>query len=109
MKGSVKPNMKSSEQFTIGNSKNPGPKSTMPPAQPLLTKELAVALGVSPRFIYQMRACGFPMHGATRRRQMATVEDARDWIRANNFRLLDGKGVTDPGRAVVARRPKSKR
>ena len=62
---------------------------------PLLVKELATSLGVSTRFIYQMRACGFPMRGDTRYRQKATLEDARAWIEDNNFRLKDGVGVTD--------------
>lgn len=63
------------------------------PAEPLLVKELADALGVSLRFIYQMRACGFPMRGDIRYRQMATVEEARAWIKANNFRLVQSVGV----------------
>jgi hypothetical protein len=95
MEISMKSNMNNSEQFKIGNSKNSNLKISAQPGQPLLTNELAVALGVSFRFIYQMRARGFLMRGDTRRRQMATLEQARAWIRANNFRLHDGIGVTD--------------
>lgn len=61
--------------------------------EPLFVKELAVALGVSTRFIYQMRACGFVMEGDVHQRQKATVAEARAWIKENNFRLIKSKGM----------------
>jgi hypothetical protein len=79
----------------IKNMTSTAPKTFPQVRTPLLIKELATALGVSTRFIYQMRACGFPMTGDTRQRQKATLAEARAWISANNFRLNDGKGVTD--------------
>lgn len=60
----------------------------------LCVKELADSLRVSRRFVYQMRARGFPMHGGRRHWQTATVQEARDWIKANRFRLIKGIGVT---------------
>jgi hypothetical protein len=68
-----------------------GTKSNI--SEPLSVKQLAASLGVSPRFVYQMRACGFPMRGETRHRQSATAEEARAWIKANNFRLIRSVGV----------------
>ena len=59
----------------------------------LRVKELAESLRVSNRFIYQMRACGFCMRGDNHYSQTATVQEARDWIKANNFRLVKGVGV----------------
>lgn len=67
--------------------------------EPLPVKELADALGVGLRFVYQMRACGFPMRGDTRHQQMATLEEARAWIQANDFRLIKGAGVTGKNRS----------
>lgn len=63
-------------------------------SEPLTVKQLAASIGVSPRFVYQMRLCGFPMSGDTHNRQMATLEEARAWIKANNFRLIKSVGVT---------------
>ncbi|HEX3625120.1 MAG TPA: hypothetical protein VH280_06830 [Verrucomicrobiae bacterium] len=74
-------------------SLSPNPRS--PRQTRLLIKELAEALGVSTRFIYVMRARGFPMRGDTHQRQMATVAEASAWIRANNFRIINGTGVID--------------
>ncbi|HUA64330.1 MAG TPA: hypothetical protein VME24_00680 [Alphaproteobacteria bacterium] len=90
-----------SEPFKTLPQPGEKPKITEQPAQPLFVKELAAALGVSLRFIYQMRACGFSMHGDTRYRQMATVEEARAWIKANNFRLNKSFGVTEPAKAAA--------
>ena len=59
----------------------------------LRVKELAESLRVSKRFVYQMRACGFPMRGKERHSQTATTEEAHDWIKANNFRLVKGIGA----------------
>lgn len=59
----------------------------------LRVKELAESLGVSKRFVYQMRARGFSMRGKDRHSQTATVQEAQDWIKANNFRLVKGVGV----------------
>lgn len=67
------------------------------PAAGLLVKELAWALGVSSRFVYQMRACGFPMRGDTRQRQTATLPEARAWIKAHRFRLKHGVGIIEKG------------
>ena len=60
----------------------------------LCVKELANSLGASVRFVYQMRACGFPMRGILRNNCTATVKEALAWIEANNFRLVKGVGVT---------------
>lgn len=62
-------------------------------SEPLSVKQLAASLGVSLRFVYQMRARGFPMYGDTRQRQAATPEEARAWIKENNFRLVKSFGV----------------
>lgn len=59
----------------------------------LSVKELAAALGVSKQFVYQMRACGFPMLGHSRHSQRATVGAASKWIKTKNFRLADGRGL----------------
>ncbi|MGH7941193.1 MAG: hypothetical protein ACREFR_09000 [Limisphaerales bacterium] len=83
------------------------PKTIGPPARFLLVKELADALGVSPRFVYQMRARGFPMRGYSRQRQGATLEEARDWINAHGFRLSHGVGIIDSAGTAVA--PKRRR
>ncbi|HEV2331247.1 MAG TPA: hypothetical protein VGY56_20895 [Verrucomicrobiae bacterium] len=93
--------MNNHKQFNAGNSKNSKRENTAPPAQPLLIKELAMALGVSSRFVYQMRSCGFPMRGDTRQRQMATLNEARAWIYANNFRLINGAGVTNARKSTL--------
>jgi hypothetical protein len=76
----------------------PGPQSRLIhriqlDCEPKTVKELAESMRVSMRFIYQMRARGFPMHGRERHNQTATVREARDWIRASNFRLIKGIGV----------------
>jgi hypothetical protein len=62
-------------------------------SEPMSVKELAASLGVSLRFVYQMRACGFLMRGDTRHRQTATPEEARAWIKENDFRLVKSFGV----------------
>ena len=60
----------------------------------LCAKELAAALGVSTRYVYAMRSCGFPMAGLKRHNRTATVTAAVAWIKANDFHLAHGKGVT---------------
>ncbi|HEV2455536.1 MAG TPA: hypothetical protein VGY98_14825 [Verrucomicrobiae bacterium] len=79
--------------------------TSIAPDEPLLVKQLAAALGVSLRFVYQMRACGFRMRGHTRRRQMATLKQARAWIKTRQFRLVNSVGLIDKkserGRSLV--------
>lgn len=61
----------------------------------LCVKELAVAMEVGTHFVYQMRACGFPMervHGR-RGRRTSTLANAVRWIEENEFRLVQGRGV----------------
>lgn len=60
----------------------------------LCVKELAAALQVGTTFVYQMRACGFQMNGRFRHEQTATVQEAIQWVRDNDFRLVNGRGVT---------------
>jgi hypothetical protein len=81
--------MNNSEPFNILS--RAGTKSKI--SEPLPVKQLAASLGVSLRFVYQMRARGFPMRGGTRHRQAATPEEARAWIEANDFRLINSVGV----------------
>jgi hypothetical protein len=81
--------MNNSEPFKI--FPQAGAKSRI--SEPLSVKQLAASLKVSLRFVYQMRARGFPMRGDTRQRQSATPEEARAWIEANNFRLIKSVGV----------------
>jgi hypothetical protein len=103
--------MNHSEPFKI--FPQAGTKSKI--SEPLPVKQLAAALRVSLRFVYQMRACGFPMRGETRQRQAATPDEARAWIEAHNFRLIKSVGVvgtsvpvrvlrqsTSPAQALVA-------
>ena len=60
----------------------------------LCVKELAWELKVSPRYVYEMRRCGFAMDGPSKDFTVATVEAAREWIRAKKFRILNGYGFT---------------
>jgi len=60
----------------------------------LVVKELAVSLGVSTRFVYEMRRCGFPMRGETKDNQTATLREAVDWIEREGFRMVNGVGMT---------------
>ena len=62
------------------------------PEQPLVVQELALALGVSVRYVYEMRRCDFPMR-RQQIKQMATVREAMDWIRQNEFKIRGGYGV----------------
>jgi len=62
-------------------------------AQQLLVKELADALKVSRNYVYQMRACGFEMHGKNWYGQTATEAEARAWIEKMKFRMVMGAGV----------------
>jgi hypothetical protein len=62
----------------------------------LVAKELASALGVSIRYVYEMRKCGFQMVGEINYNQETTLKDARFWIHSNNFRIIRGVGRVDP-------------
>lgn len=61
----------------------------------LCVKGLAEALEVSPTYVYQMRACGFPMRGVCRRNQTATMTEAVEWIRRTGFRMVNGRGESE--------------
>ncbi len=67
-------------------TESPTPSLTGPPL--LSVKELAETLAVSLTYVYQMRACGFPMAGHERCNQTATLAAARKWIRKNKFRMV---------------------
>ncbi len=79
----------------------------MNPDEQLCVKALAAEMRVSTRFIYQMRACGFKMDGPFRRAQTASVRQAAKWIRARDFRLLNGTGVIGKSRSRWRRRSRS--
>lgn len=60
----------------------------------LTVKELAVRLGVSPRFIYVMRASGFEMQwDSVARSETCTESQAREWLEATGFRIVRGEAV----------------
>lgn len=60
----------------------------------LCVKELANALQVSTKFVYQMRACGFEMAGREHQNnQTASTAAAAAWIQRHDFRIVRGKGV----------------
>ena len=59
--------------------------------QRLCVKELAGSLGVSVRYVYAMRACGFGMEG-TPHNQTTTTKEAVRWIEQNDFKMVDGVG-----------------
>lgn len=59
----------------------------------LQVKELAAALDVSVRYVYEMRRCGFQMHGENNYCQTATVAAAKKWILENGFRIISGVGI----------------
>jgi hypothetical protein len=52
----------------------------MPDPEKLCVKELAAALQVSTKYVYQMRARGFEMQGVKRSCRTATVAAAEAWI-----------------------------
>jgi len=58
-------------------------------AEKLCVKGIAFSLGVSTRYVYEMRRCGFPMHGI---HQAATLKEAVAWIEASDFRMVRGIG-----------------
>lgn len=60
----------------------------------LVVKQLADSLGVSTRFVYEMRRCGFAMHGQTKDNQTCTVREAVGWIERQDFRMVNGVGLT---------------
>ena len=55
-------------------------------------KELAPRLGVSVRYVYEMRRLGFEMSGPTHCNRSCSMQQAVDWIRANDFRITNGRG-----------------
>jgi hypothetical protein len=60
----------------------------------LVVKELADYLGVSLKFVYQMRHCGFKMDGDFKDNQTTTARAAVAWIEQEDFRLVNGVGLT---------------
>ena len=68
--------------------------STIPMDTPLCVKQLAAALDRHPSFVYCMRGSGFVMRwDATIRGEAATVNEARAWLKATGFRIINGYGV----------------
>ena len=62
----------------------------------LSVKELAGALGVSTRYVYQMRANGFEMEWDFQSHcYVASVGQARQWICRTGFRLSNGRPKVD--------------
>jgi hypothetical protein len=59
----------------------------------LCVKDLAPRLGVSVRYVYEMRRLGFQMHGRRRDNQTCDLDEALAWIGANGFRMVRGRGV----------------
>lgn len=59
----------------------------------LVVKELADSLGVSMRFVYEMRRCGFEMHGPTNYNH-TNAREASAWIDRADFRMINGVGFT---------------
>jgi len=55
-------------------------------------KELAPLMGVSVRYVYEMRRLGFKMRGPTYCNRACSMQDAVDWIRSNGFRMVNGRG-----------------
>ena len=55
-------------------------------------KELAPLLGVSVRYVYEMRRCGFRMHGRPGS-QACALGEAERWIERTGFRMVRGAGV----------------
>lgn len=66
--------------------------------QPLCVKQLAAALDRHPSFVYKMRLAGFIMEfDANLRCQAATVTQARAWLKATGFRVVNGRWETVQG------------
>ena len=61
----------------------------------LVVKELADAMHVSTRYVYEMRRCGFRMDGVRFHNKTATLIDGVAWVIRTNFRIVDGVGVVD--------------
>lgn len=61
----------------------------------MCVKELAFSLGVSVRYVYEMRRCGFKMDGCANRNQTATIKQAVDWMTENDFKMIHGAGITN--------------
>jgi hypothetical protein len=70
----------------------------------LCVKQLADALQVSPRYVHEMRRCGFVMTGVKRCNQTSTAQKAVAWIEANDFRIINGLGFIRPPRDESAPR-----
>lgn len=70
--------------------------NTVESGEKLCVKALASALGVSSRYVYEMRRCGFQMEGNGHYQQVSTVEVARLWIDTQGFKILNGKGIVLP-------------
>jgi hypothetical protein len=66
----------------------------------LCVKGLASSLGVSVRYVYEMRRCGFHMEGRSKDNQTATNRQAVDWITENDFKICDGVGYVNGERGV---------
>jgi hypothetical protein len=64
---------------------------TCPNQDLLCVKCLAPVLGVSVRYVYEMRRCGFEMQGRPGE-QRCTVAEAVAWIEASDFRMVRGRG-----------------
>lgn len=60
--------------------------------QKLCVKELASSLGVSTRYVYEMRRCGFTMEGLLKINRTSTAKEAAKWVIENDFRIVDGFG-----------------
>lgn len=58
----------------------------------LCVKGLAFSLGVSTRYVYEMRRCGFAMEGRRKDNQTATTKEAVKWIEEQDFKMVDGVG-----------------
>ena len=81
---------------TVNTSTGKTPAPT--PAQPeekLCVKELADKLGISVRYVYEMRRCGFKMDGAGRFNQTTSKQRALAWIEENDFHMIDGAGIVN--------------
>lgn len=65
---------------------------TIEPCEKLCVKGLAFSLGVSVRYVYEMRRCGFTMEGRRKDNQTATLKEAVQWIVENDFKMVDGVG-----------------
>ena len=70
----------------------------------LSAKELAAGLGVSIRYVYEMRRCGFAMNGRRRFHQTASLDAAKRWVEKNDFQMVRGFGECRGGTKRGAKR-----